>query len=290
MNPAYDADVVIAGAGPAGAAAACHLTRLGASVILLDRAAFPRDKVCGDFVGPSALIELELSRHLAIGWLRENQYRATRRTFYRRRSADRAAFPRHRGLAVLWPGDPTIYTRQFHSRCRAACRCQGHGIVFADGFCGQRRFCFRGSGERKRSLYVALPPAHWCRWRQFDGGAAPARIGAATARQVYCLARLFHQCRGTRRPARRLFRPQLLSGLLLAVSDRQWRGECRARHGARNLARPQPNSRGYAAPYDGRGCGACRAPAPCALARHHQGLAFDHLQSLGCRSCPGASC
>jgi menaquinone-9 beta-reductase len=59
MNPAYDADVVIAGAGPAGAAAACHLKRLGASVILLDRAAFPRDKVCGDFVGPSALIELD---------------------------------------------------------------------------------------------------------------------------------------------------------------------------------------------------------------------------------------
>ncbi len=56
----FDADVIIAGAGPAGAAAACHLARLGASVIVLDRAAFPRDKVCGDFVGPSGLGELEL--------------------------------------------------------------------------------------------------------------------------------------------------------------------------------------------------------------------------------------
>ncbi|MGI8570613.1 MAG: NAD(P)/FAD-dependent oxidoreductase [Methylocella sp.] len=55
----YDADVIIAGAGPAGAAAACHLARSGASVILLDRAIFPRDKVCGDFVGPSALVELD---------------------------------------------------------------------------------------------------------------------------------------------------------------------------------------------------------------------------------------
>jgi geranylgeranyl reductase family protein len=59
MKPSYEADIIIAGAGPAGAAAACHLTRLGASVILLDRNSFPRDKVCGDFVGPSALIELD---------------------------------------------------------------------------------------------------------------------------------------------------------------------------------------------------------------------------------------
>ena len=59
MKPGYDADVIIAGAGPAGAAAACHLARSGALVILLDRMTFPRDKVCGDFVGPSALIELD---------------------------------------------------------------------------------------------------------------------------------------------------------------------------------------------------------------------------------------
>jgi geranylgeranyl reductase family protein len=59
VKPSFDADVIIAGAGPAGAAAACHLARSGASVILLDRAIFPRDKVCGDFVGPSALVELD---------------------------------------------------------------------------------------------------------------------------------------------------------------------------------------------------------------------------------------
>ena len=59
VKPSYDADVIIAGAGPAGAAAACHLARSGASVTLLDRMTFPRDKVCGDFVGPSALVELD---------------------------------------------------------------------------------------------------------------------------------------------------------------------------------------------------------------------------------------
>ena len=47
---AFDADVVIVGAGPAGATAAYYLAKAGHSVILIDRQSFPRDKVCGDFV------------------------------------------------------------------------------------------------------------------------------------------------------------------------------------------------------------------------------------------------
>jgi geranylgeranyl reductase family protein len=40
-------DVAIVGAGPAGSTAAYHLATAGASVLLLDRATFPRDKPCG---------------------------------------------------------------------------------------------------------------------------------------------------------------------------------------------------------------------------------------------------
>jgi geranylgeranyl reductase family protein len=40
-------DVVVVGAGPAGSAAAIHLARGGARVLLADRARFPRDKPCG---------------------------------------------------------------------------------------------------------------------------------------------------------------------------------------------------------------------------------------------------
>lgn len=54
-----DADVVVLGAGPAGASAAWHLVQRGHSVLLVDRATFPRDKVCGDFVGPVALVEAQ---------------------------------------------------------------------------------------------------------------------------------------------------------------------------------------------------------------------------------------
>src|SRR6185295_11153773 len=41
-------DVLVAGAGPAGSAAAIALARAGKRVILCDRSEFPRDKACGD--------------------------------------------------------------------------------------------------------------------------------------------------------------------------------------------------------------------------------------------------
>ncbi|GAB2913792.1 hypothetical protein GCM10027047_09680 [Rhodococcus aerolatus] len=51
----HDVDVLVVGAGPAGSAAALAARRAGRSVLLLDAADFPRDKVCGDGVAPHAL-------------------------------------------------------------------------------------------------------------------------------------------------------------------------------------------------------------------------------------------
>ena len=48
-------DVVIVGAGPAGATAAAYLAACHHSVLLLDRQKFPREKVCGDGLLPDAL-------------------------------------------------------------------------------------------------------------------------------------------------------------------------------------------------------------------------------------------
>jgi flavin-dependent dehydrogenase len=47
-------DVIVVGAGPAGAATAILLAEHGLSVRLLDRARFPRPKICGEYLSPEA--------------------------------------------------------------------------------------------------------------------------------------------------------------------------------------------------------------------------------------------
>lgn len=56
---ALTADVVVVGAGPAGTAAAIELARAGRDVVVLDKARFPRDKICGDGLTAGALRLLE---------------------------------------------------------------------------------------------------------------------------------------------------------------------------------------------------------------------------------------
>lgn len=52
-------DVLVVGAGPAGAAAATVLARAGVDVALFERARFPRDKTCGDAISSQALALLD---------------------------------------------------------------------------------------------------------------------------------------------------------------------------------------------------------------------------------------
>src|SRR6185369_7570401 len=52
MSASSHYDVIIAGGGPAGSAAAIHLATRGARVLLAEQKKFPRPKVCGEFISP----------------------------------------------------------------------------------------------------------------------------------------------------------------------------------------------------------------------------------------------
>ena len=72
------ADVVVVGAGPAGSAAAWHLARRGLEVAVLEKAVFPREKVCGDGLTPravKALHEMGVDTSERAGWVRHKGLR-----------------------------------------------------------------------------------------------------------------------------------------------------------------------------------------------------------------------
>jgi menaquinone-9 beta-reductase len=77
-NATDDADVIVVGAGPAGAGAAFHCASAGLDVLLLDKASFPRDKICGDGLTPRAVAELVrmgLPLREQDGWIRNKGLR-----------------------------------------------------------------------------------------------------------------------------------------------------------------------------------------------------------------------
>jgi geranylgeranyl reductase family protein len=75
---ADDADVIVVGAGPSGATTAYYLAQAGLDVLMLEKASFPRDKVCGDGLTPravKALIAMGVDVSSEAGWLRNKGLR-----------------------------------------------------------------------------------------------------------------------------------------------------------------------------------------------------------------------
>ncbi|HEX5373623.1 MAG TPA: NAD(P)/FAD-dependent oxidoreductase [Aquabacterium sp.] len=92
-------DVLVIGAGPAGSACARQLARAGWQVVLADKKALPRDKVCGDALVPDAIAAL---KHLG---LHERVCAAGRQM-----GQARCVAPFQQEIAV--PGDMIVLPRQ----------------------------------------------------------------------------------------------------------------------------------------------------------------------------------
>jgi geranylgeranyl reductase family protein len=54
-----EVDVLVVGAGPGGSSTAYHLARHGLDVLLVEKAAFPREKVCGDGLTPRGVAAIQ---------------------------------------------------------------------------------------------------------------------------------------------------------------------------------------------------------------------------------------
>ncbi|MEM7338247.1 MAG: NAD(P)/FAD-dependent oxidoreductase [Actinomycetota bacterium] len=94
-------DVVVIGAGPAGAATAIEAARAGAEVMVFDKAPYGRDKVCGDGLTPRAVgalndLGIELTDAHRIDGLRMKANSSTRELLW----PDTTRFPAH---GAVWP-------------------------------------------------------------------------------------------------------------------------------------------------------------------------------------------
>ncbi|MBV9094377.1 MAG: FAD-dependent oxidoreductase, partial [Streptosporangiaceae bacterium] len=77
-RPGDEADVIVVGAGPAGSATAFYLAQAGLDVLLLEKARFPREKVCGDGLTPrgvKALVGMGINVSEQHGWVRNKGLR-----------------------------------------------------------------------------------------------------------------------------------------------------------------------------------------------------------------------
>lgn len=180
-------DAIVVGGGPAGSTCARKLVQAGVDVLVLDRAAFPRTKLCAGWVTPEALQDLDIEpadyprglltfERLRVHWKFVSLAPATRQFSVRRYEFDDFLL-RHSGAEVLQhkvggiraDGSDWIVDDRF--RCRY--------LVGAGGTaCPVYRQVFSATSPRNPALQTAtLEQEFACDWRDpdchlwfFDGG------------------------------------------------------------------------------------------------------------------------
>ncbi len=175
------ADVVVVGAGPAGSAAAAWAARAGHDVLVIDAAAFPRDKPCGDGLTPRAVEELEL---LGLGdWLD---------THIRHRGLKLTGFGGE--VQVDWPGPSfpkagsAVPRTELDDRIRKVAETSGARMLLGRKAVGVNH----DQSGRVRSVLLAGGAQVRCRWLIVADGAR-STLGRVLGRQwhqetVYAVA------------------------------------------------------------------------------------------------------
>ncbi len=146
-------DCAVIGAGPAGSSAALYLSRAGRSVALLDRAAFPRRKACGEGILPAGVEVLKELGVYAEAAALGRPFVGVSYTTRGGREA-RSRFPRGAGLAVPREDLDHLLLRRAAAApgVRVFERCEARGIERAEGGVLVRM----GDGElRARRLIAA---------------------------------------------------------------------------------------------------------------------------------------
>lgn len=154
VGVAVNVDVAIVGAGPGGSTLAALLARRGYSVALIDRDAFPRDKLCGEFLSYDALPIVD-----ALGVRQELDARGAPEITSCR------VVGRHRTYAFDFPHPARGVSRMLLDDALLRCAIVGgaHAITATATEVSSDSVTFDGGAVRARVVAGA-----WGRWGRFD--------------------------------------------------------------------------------------------------------------------------
>jgi menaquinone-9 beta-reductase len=177
-------DVVVVGAGPAGAAAAIALADAGREVTLVDKAVFPRDKICGDGLTAGALRSLE---RLGVDPAAVPSWQRVDDVVVRGPSGHEVTFPLPRGrgtyaaVARRTDLDAALVTR---ARAAGAKVLDGHGCTAVVEHDDRVAVTVDGVGELTAGFVVAAD-GMWSPVRKHLGLATPGYRGEWHAFRQY---------------------------------------------------------------------------------------------------------
>ena len=184
-------DVIVVGAGPAGSTTARECSSKGLSVLLLDRAEFPRDKPCGGAVTVRAAEELPFDLDPVVERVMLGMYLSVNRTegFYRRSKRELAYFTQRRNLDTFLVERATEAGASLRERAvvRDVETRESHTIVRTDDESFEARTLVAADGANGRTARLAGLDVAFVQGLALEGNVTPPDDCAGGWEDVMCL-------------------------------------------------------------------------------------------------------